>query len=238
MQSVEPTRLAVAAWEMASQTDMAETVGVVLRAARDLTAATEVGVMRLGSGQTVEIAGTSTSAVQRADELQLRFGEGPCLTASRSGELCLVGDTRTDVRWPTWGPAAAGLGWNSILSLPLVAAGRGLGALNLYAAEQDSFRRVEVEIAQIFARYAAMALARRAHEEDLRETVERRHVIGQAQGVLMERYDLSADRALVALHRHADKHGADVYAVAQHVIGVRRLPEQPLHDRSTVSAAS
>lgn len=226
MPALDPEKFANAAWQMASQPDVALTVESIMLSARDLTRAVEVGVMRAQSDDQVEIVGTSSAAVQQADELQLAYGEGPCLSATRTAETCLIVDTRADRRWPTWGPRAAELGWSSVLSLPLLAADRSLGALNLYATAAHSFQEVDIQVAQIFAAHASIALAYRLDEEQLRARVHLRHVVGQAQGILMERHHVPAEQALAALQRQADEQQRELYSVAQEIIGVRSA-QQP-----------
>jgi hypothetical protein len=235
---VESGRFATVAWELVSQADLTQTLAHLVRSAREITAAGEVGVMRVVEGGAVQIAATSTALVRRADELQLQRGEGPCLQASRQRELAVVHDLRGDPRWPVWGPAAADLGWSSVLSLPLIAAGGGWGALNLYADTAGVFSPDDVEVGQLFARHASIALTQRVKEEHLHAAMHHQHLIGQAQGVLMERFALPPDRALRALQRLATLRQVDIQAVAEHVLGVRRLPDVIPHSGWEASAGA
>ncbi|MCM3688837.1 GAF domain-containing protein [Kocuria rosea] len=71
-------------------------------------------------------AATVASSSPRAaacDEIQLPFGDGPCLTAAREHRVVYVPDTRTDARWPGYGQAAAAAGILCALGIPFELAG-------------------------------------------------------------------------------------------------------------------
>jgi GAF domain-containing protein len=215
---------AKAAWQMASQPDVEHTLEQILENARKVTAAAEVGILRIESNGRIQIADTTVSAVRRADELQMECRQGPCLEAVWKSDTYRIEDTRTDPRWPIWGAAVAKLGWQSILSIRLFTPERTLGALNLYSTVTAGFDDDDVEVAEIFARHASMALAVRLNEEGLQQAISARHLIGQAQGILMERYDIDADRAFMVLRRYSQDNNIKLRSVAEHVIKNRRLP--------------
>lgn len=217
--------LAEAVWEMANQPDVAQTVDKVLSSACSLTPAVEVGVFRRQPDRTVEIAGTSGTSAQRADELQLLYGEGPCLHAALSNNLCLLPDTCEDERWPRWSPEVAELGWRSVLSLPLSLGSETLGALNLYSPGVGSFADDDIDLAQAFASHASIALGLRISEERLRQAMSDQHLLGQAKGILMARYGITRERAQSELERRATTSGRGLGAVAEQIVRSHRLPE-------------
>ena len=63
------------------------------------------------------------------------------------------------MRWPEFAMAAAAAGIMSTLSLPLVVAGDGLGAVNIYCHEEHGFSEVDDALAMTLASYASVALA-------------------------------------------------------------------------------
>lgn len=221
---MQAVQLAQAVWEMVSQPDLARTVDQVLVNACAFTPAAEVGIVRLQGEQRVEIAGTSGPRARRADELQLHYGEGPCLQAALARDVCLLEDARYDDRWPRLSPAVAELGWSSVLSLPLLRKGTPLGALNLYSDTPACFGDDDVAWARVFARHASVALGVRIAEEELRQAMADQHLLGQAKGILMERYGLDLEAAQAALEQHARTSGAPLSDVASTVISTRRLP--------------
>lgn len=221
---MQAVQLAQVVWDMVSQPDVARTVDTVLGSARAFTPAAEVGIFRVQDSCRVEIAGTSGPRARRADELQLQYGEGPCLQAALSRDVFLLADTRYDDRWPRLSPAVAELGWRSVLSLPLVMSDVPLGALNLYSSTAASFGDEEVEWAQVFARHASIALGLRIAEEGLQQAMADQHVLGQAKGIVMERYGIDRDRAQEVLERQAEMSGRSLGDVARTVLHTRRLP--------------
>ena len=162
----------------------------------------------------VETAASSDELVEQADALQYALNEGPCLRAAEHGGLYVIADTATDPRWPLWGPAVARLGLHSVLSVNLFTDHRVLGALNLYYQPRDEFSEDDVEVARVVAAHASVALARVRAEQDLWKAVDSRHLIGQAQGVLMERFALSPGAGVLG--------AAPVFAAAQHQAVRRR----------------
>ena len=173
----------------------------------------------------IETAAATDPVIRRADALQAELGEGPCYDAIRSGHsLFVVDDTAVDPRWPRFGPQAAGMGLRSILSLQLKAAGQNVGALNLYSTRVRRFSDDEVAMARVFSQHASVALATARREEGLREAIDARNLIGQAQGILMERFDLSADQAFAVLRRYSQDRNIKLRRVAEQIVSTRQLP--------------
>ncbi len=77
---------------------------------------------------------------------------------------------------------------------------------------------------QIFGGHASVALATARNEDSLRQAIDARHVIGQAQGILMERFDLNADQAFSVLRRYSQDKNLKLRAVAEEMIASRVLP--------------
>lgn len=224
MGPVQPAELADAVWGLVSRPDLGHTVRGILSEAREHTAAAGVGVFRRRAGAVVEIAGTSAEHVRRADELQLQCGEGPCLAAALTNHTHRVDDLEADRQWPGWSATAVDLGWRSILSLPLVSGDACLGALNLYSDRRARFGADEVLAAELFARHASVALALRFAEERLREEMRDQHLLGLAQGVLMERYRITAAQAIQLIRHHASQGDESPCRLAEHIVRSRKLP--------------
>ena len=72
--------------------------------------------------------------VPALDGAQYELDEGPCLDAIRLQETVIIDDTRSDPRWPRWGPQAAELGALSVLSVRLSTSEDVVGGLNLYSS--------------------------------------------------------------------------------------------------------
>lgn len=149
---------------------------------------------------------------QRVDAMQYALGQGPCLEAATAVEwtAILVRDLPGEKRWPALAAQGAGAGARSVMSVSLFAGpslgARGshqaVGSLNLYASTVAAFGESERDTALLLALYAALALAatdaiNEAGEQidQLKEAMATRNVIGQAQGILMERNKFTAGQA-------------------------------------------
>ncbi|GAA1640593.1 hypothetical protein GCM10009744_33060 [Kribbella alba] len=175
------------------------------------------------------LAAVSDPVVDEADQLQRGCGEGPrWLPDGLDAVVCVV-DTTTDARWPQWGQQVAVLGLRSMLSVELSARSAGLGALVLYSPEPGWFGTPEQEMAIAVARHASIALAARREESSLRHAMESRPLVGRAQGLLMERFGIDADRAFAILRRYSQDHNIKLVEVASSLLSSTDLPS-PLRD--------
>lgn len=103
-------------------------------------------------------------------------GRGPTGTAIRTGTLCIAKDIVNDPSFEPWRAEALKRGYASSIALPLIAAHRVLGALNIYAAEPDAFdaeeSRLLMELASNLA-FGIVALRNRAERERAEEALRR-----------------------------------------------------------------
>ncbi len=105
----------------------------------------------------------SDAAARALDELQNGFGDGPCLTALRSGAPLLVPDLTCEHRWPAYVKAAAEKGVSSILAVPLDLGDEAEGVLNLYSGRSNGFSDDDVSTVEAFAEQAAGSLRLAPH---------------------------------------------------------------------------
>lgn len=174
----------------------------------------------------VESVAPSDPAVERCDALQYDLAEGPCLDAI-SDELVITSrDVGTDERWPQWGPRAAEAeGIAGMLSIRLFSGTKVHGALNLYSREVDAFDSEATDVARVLSTHVSVALRAMQADEDLRIAVDSRNLIGQAQGILMERFSLQSDGAFAVLSRISQDRNLRLIDVAEHVVTRRTLPD-------------
>ncbi len=183
-----------------------------------------VTLIRAG-GRRFETVGATHPEVERADHLQYELREGPCVDAAVEVRSVHSSSLADDPRWPTWGPAAAGLGFHSIISAEIHGRGQRIGALNLYGSSATTFSPDDVDMARMFAGHSAIALANARSEETLLQALETRTLIGQAQGILMERFDLDADHAFGVLRRYSQESNRRISEIVAEIVSTRQLPE-------------
>lgn len=225
MPAADPTVFADIARLLEAEPDTQATLDQIVTLAREAIACDHAGISLLHGRKQVETA-SSAAVVERADALQHELGEGPCLQVIWTHDTFLVEDMASDERWPRWGPAAAELGLCSILAVRLFTHGQTHGALNLYACTPRHFDADDVAVAHIYATHASVALAAARQEENLRRAVDARHLVGQAQGILMERYDLDADRAFEVLRRYSQVSNTKLRTIAEQVVAGRTLTDR------------
>jgi GAF domain-containing protein len=177
-------------------------------------------------------SGSTDPRVERADELQYELDEGPCLAAAAGRTLVTVDDLGADPRWPRWAAAARDLGLLSVMSAPLVAGDRTLGALKVYGAEAGAFTVRDAQVLSLSAAQAALLVAhvtareraRRASDE-LRQAMAARDVVSTAKGVLMGRHGIGEETALAMLLSRSGGEGGTLRQAARAVVdsAVRRL---------------
>lgn len=201
-----------------------ETVDRITEYAQQAAECEDAGIMLVHSRTRIETAAATSDRVTRSHELQRELGEGPCLDALESGGSFLSPDVQTDERWKRWGHAVAELGIHSAMSVLLETRDRRYGSLNLYADRANAFDANDLATATIFARHASVALANAHQEQGLLTAIDARKVIGQAQGILMERFDIPADRAFDVLRRYSQNHNEKLHAVAAWVVENRKRP--------------
>jgi GAF domain-containing protein len=96
-----------------------------------------------------------------------------------------------------------------------------LGGINFYSTIADEVGPDAQALAQMFATHSSIAIGH-AHERDtLNEGMQTRKVIGQAIGILMERYEMNEDRAFAFLVRASSHTNIKLRVVAQQVVDER-----------------
>jgi hypothetical protein len=165
------------------------------------------------------------------DALQHRTGEGPCLDAITHGLTFYADDLAGDSRWPRFGPEATARGMRSLLALPLFASGP-LGALNLYARYPRAFGIMDRGRGLLLAALAGLAVSSAQRNEDetrrtanMQAALATRDVIGQAQGILMERERITAPQSFDVLRRASQHLNLKLREVAQTLVDTGERPE-------------
>jgi GAF domain-containing protein len=214
--------------DLQSRVDVAEVLNrVVDVAVSEVPGAEMAGVTIIGRDGAQTPAATDP-LVEQIDAQQYATGEGPCLDAASAEPVVRSGDLAWENRWPAFAPRAVELGVASILAVQMFVDAGAVGALNLYAKRPAAFDADAEHIAVPLAMHAAVALVASRTEAGLRIALSSRDVIGQAKGILMERFRVSADEAfglLIASSQHTHRklrEVADQLAVTGELI----LPER------------
>lgn len=184
-----------------------------------MSCAQHAGVTLTTSGGDVQTLSATDSYPTALDDIQRRHGEGPCLTAAWKHHVVRLDDVCGEERWPSYcREVAATTPIRSILAFELFT-GRGTtGALNFYADTADAFDDEAVELGLILATHAALAWHMVRRDEQFRSALASRDVIGQAKGIVMERFGIDAVQAFELLKRLSQDMNTPLADVAQHLV--------------------
>ncbi len=191
----------------------------VTAAAKELIPGVDLaGVLLVGTGGTHQTLAPTSDLMFQLDELQMATGEGPCLQAALDEIVIRVDDFGNEPRFPKYAPKVAELGLRSALSLKLYTADRTAGALNLFAYEPSLWNTEAETIGMVLAAHAASAILASRESEQLQSALSSRDRIGQAKGIIMERFKIDDVRAFAMLRQLSQETNTKLVDVAQRVI--------------------
>ncbi|KIQ18249.1 GAF and ANTAR domain-containing protein [Rhodococcus sp. MEB064] len=195
--------LALFARDLTAHGDLDTKLREITRAALDLVPGADAAdiVEIAGRKSTFTSHGPTSDLPPRLDALQIEFGEGPCLDAATSVEVVRADDLTLEMRWPKYAPAAVEAGVRSSLSFQLFTHRDTFGALNLFAHEPSAFSDEAIAVGEALATHAAIALTSSRVEDQLHSALASRDIIGQAKGMIMERFGVDAEHAFSLLTR-------------------------------------
>jgi GAF domain-containing protein len=200
--------------------DVDETLQAIVEvAAKSVPGFDHAGVSTVDAAGKVHTRAATDELVSALDELQYGLGEGPCVDTLRQTDVVVVPSIEHDSRWPRYVPEAVDRGLRSQLAVRLYLDDKGtLGGLNLYSTTAEDVDPDAQGIADLFAAHAAVALGHVRDRQNLQEAMHTRKVIGQAMGILMERYTMNEDRAFAFLVRASSHGNVKLRMVAQELV--------------------
>ncbi|HEY7146461.1 MAG TPA: GAF and ANTAR domain-containing protein [Streptosporangiaceae bacterium] len=175
------------------------------------------------TGREFDTTAASGELVGRIDRLQYQTGEGPCLDAAREHRTVRCDDLRAEARWPRFARQAVDMGVLSVLSVQLFAGNDSFGALNLYAPSAAAFTPDSESTGILLASHAALAMAAARTQAGLLTALDSRDLIGQAKGILIERYKVTGVQAFGLLVASSQAVNRKLRDVAEHLVDTGSL---------------
>ncbi len=163
-------------------------------AARDVPGAAYAGITLLEAGE-LSTPAKSDELVAEIDRKQYELSEGPCVETSRKHQTYRTNDMNAESRWPKFAAVCVEAGVLAMLSVQLFVESEAFGALNLYATEVDAFDEDGESTALLLAAHAGIAMAALRNKGNMDVALASRDLIGQAKGILMERYKVTGHDA-------------------------------------------
>ena len=168
---------------------------------------------------------SSDEVVRRANELQHELGEGPCLDVRRDQVTLVCPDLTQERRWPRWAARAhAELGVGSMMSLLVYTDATSYGCLSLYADRGRRFDVDDLAVGQALAGHLAVVMTAERQIDQLESALLNRLLIGRAEGIVMERLDVTAEQAFDYLRRVSMHTNRKVVDIASEIATTRALP--------------
>ena len=221
-------RLGDIARELQQKEDPESMLAGIVHAALELVPhAAEASVSLVTGHRTIDSRAASSDLPRRVDALQSETGQGPCLEASYEKRVVSVADLSTDKRWPDFSRQAFELGARSMLSFQLFVDGDHLGALNLFGNDVGVFDAESERIGALVAAHAAVAVAGSQQVSQLTLALDTRDLIGQAKGILMERYKITAQQAFLLLSRASSELNIKLREVAEQLTVSGEMTRKP-----------
>jgi len=218
-------QFADAARSMQEKTSTQQMLDEAVEIAIEIIEGCDLAGMSIVNPRGVDTPAGSGDALKRLDSLQFELREGPCFDALHVQEVVVCRDLATDARWPTWGPRVAKeIGVRSIVSYRLFTAADTLGAMNLYSLRTDAFDTEDLYNGVALAAHVAVALAEAQNVTHLETAISVRTGIGRAEGILMERFDLSPAQAFAVLRRASQHQNIKLNQVAEELTRTRETP--------------
>jgi GAF domain-containing protein len=215
--------IAAAARTINHERSLDHTLQVIVEVARDsVPGFDQVGISSVHEDGRILTEAFTGDLVPRLDALQYSMREGPCFDTLQGNPIVSAPGLRHDQRWPAYVPQAVALGVQSQLAVQLYLDDEGtIGGINFYSTISEEVSADAVALADLFAAHSAIALGHAQERLHLNEAMHSRKVIGQATGIIMERYQMDEDRAFAFLVRASSHSNTKLRDVAQEVVDHR-----------------
>ncbi|WP_445190173.1 GAF and ANTAR domain-containing protein [Pseudonocardia sp. Cha107L01] len=162
-----------------------------------------------------------------ADRIQAQLGEGPCFDAARDHRPGHRVDdlAASQPRWSAFVPRARELGIGSMMAFLLYSYDDDdLGVLNVYSSRANVFTDQAEHAGWLLASHAVVALSAVQQENDLEDSPVSRSRIGQATGIVMERYRLAQRDALALIKKVSQNTDVKVRDLAETIAETGQVP--------------
>jgi hypothetical protein len=173
----------------------------------------------------LETVAATADFLHDLDTAQYELQEGPCYEAAVDTVHVTSPDLGADRRFPRYAPVALRAGVHAQAGIRLFEAPASDGALNLYSGTIGAFADLGV-LSDLFAHQSAVALDYARQIDQLHEAVKSRQLIGQAVGMVMERYDIDEARAFGFLTRLSSHENLKLRLVAERILQSPRSTDE------------
>ncbi|WP_458781280.1 GAF and ANTAR domain-containing protein [Arthrobacter sp. D3-16] len=209
---------------------------------RSAGTAVECGVTLRRHRASVTVGGSSDRAMD-LDRIEQQAGPGPCMSALRTKSPVLLGDTRSDPRWPEYQKQLMDHGCFTSLGVPMELNEEASAALNFFASHAGVFSEATVRDAAGFAEIAghAVRLAVKVATiqgvaQDMESAMKSRTAIDLACGIVIAQNRCSQSEAMRILTKASSTRNQKLRDLAvEIVIGASGEEPQTHFDRGATN---
>jgi ANTAR domain len=188
-------------------------------AALEIPEAQYAGVTVTRNGRQIDTPAATHKWPILLDEVQQRHRQGPCLSAAWEEKTIHVRDLETDERFPLYArDALTETPIRSVMSFQMWIAGETMGALNVFAETPNVFDENTKAVGLVFAAHSSVAWNAARRDEQFKKALASRDVIGQAKGMLMERYGVHAIQAFDLLRKLSQDSNTPLIQIAADLV--------------------
>jgi ANTAR domain-containing protein/GAF domain-containing protein len=200
--------------------DLEETLGQIVASAVKTIPGVDAASISMTEDGRIETRHPTSEDIRKLDETQSQLHEGPCISAitdpPESGLVVAEDFAGPDAeRWPSFAPRAVEAGYRALMSTQLSIDGGARAALNLYSRAANAFDEDPRTLAGLFGAQAALLLYGAVQAAHLVKAVDSRDLIGQAKGILMERFTVDDEAAFQMLVQSSQTTNMKLTAVAK-----------------------
>lgn len=199
---------------------------------RHVTGSQYAGITLAEKGKSVSSVVATHRYPMVLDAIQNRYAEGPCLTAAWEHHVMHIADLNAEQRWLRYRRCALEqTPIRSILSFELFADANSMAALNFFADTPHAFGEESLELGTVYATHIALAWSMLRRQDEFRSALASRDIIGQAKGVIMERFSLDAVEAFELLTRLSQQSNTRLVDIAAALIDSEHPLKHHRHER-------
>ena len=189
-----------------SNQDIERTLEQIVTSAVATIPGVDAGSISMTGSRRIETRAPTNEVIGTLGAVQSELHEGPCISAiedpAEDGTVVAQDLAGPDAgRWPRFAPHAVEAGYRALMSTQLSLEDIG-ATLNLYSATPDAYDAHARTLAGLFATQAAVILHGSRQAVLLQRTIDglelavgSRDMIGQAKGILMERFKVDDEAA-------------------------------------------
>ncbi|AQA06692.1 hypothetical protein BVC93_24875 [Mycobacterium sp. MS1601] len=208
--------------QFAHPVSMDETLTAITTAAtRLIDGVDSADVLLIDDADQYRSAAATSPLAENLSRIQQQHQQGPCVDAAVGETMVLSQDLRHDSRWPEYSAKAIDAGALGVLSFQLYthqSRPSCRAALNLFSCTSFAFDSDAQAAAAMLATHAALAFIAQDRQAQFQSALASRDAIGQAKGMLMERYKVDAVRAFELMRRLSQDSNIPIVTIAARIV--------------------